>query len=134
MHFQYTAYILHLVLSAVIAVLVALYVWERRKTVSGGIALALLALACAVWSLVYALELAGSDLHTKIFWGKIQCFGIVSVPLLWIIFTYSYATQTPRLTIGQILQLHKISFLQTACFQCFFNSNPACHLCAIKYS
>ncbi|MGE5464213.1 MAG: histidine kinase N-terminal 7TM domain-containing protein [Syntrophothermus sp.] len=98
MHFHYTPYILPLVLSTVVAALVALYVWERRATVSGGIALALLALACAEWSLGYALEIAGLDLHTKIIWGKSQYLGIVSVPLLWIIFAYSYSTQSNRMT------------------------------------
>ncbi len=98
MHFQYTPYILPLILSSIIASFVAVYVWRRRALVSGGTALALLAVACAVWSLGYALEIAGSDLPTKILWGKIQYFGIVSVPLLWILFTYSYSTQGPRMT------------------------------------
>jgi hypothetical protein len=69
---------------------VAFYAWERRVTTSGGRALAMLALACAEWSLGYALEIAGADLPTKIFWGKSQYIGIVTVPLLWIIFAYSY--------------------------------------------
>jgi PAS domain S-box-containing protein len=81
-----------------IAGFVALYVWERRATVSGGTALALLALACAVWSFGYALEIAGADLQTKIFWGKSQYLGIVTVPLLWVIFAYSYTTQGSQMT------------------------------------
>ncbi|HSJ89364.1 MAG TPA: histidine kinase N-terminal 7TM domain-containing protein, partial [Anaerolineales bacterium] len=85
MHFQYTPYILPLILSSTIAGFVALYVWDRRATTSGGMALALLALACAEWSLGYALEIGGADLPTKIFWGKSQYIGIVAVPLLWIL-------------------------------------------------
>ena len=45
MQFQSTPYILPLILSSVITGFVALYVWERRATASGGMALALLALA-----------------------------------------------------------------------------------------
>jgi hypothetical protein len=71
-HFQYTPYILSLILSSIISGFVALYVWERRATTSGGMALALLALACAEWSLGYAPEIAGADLPTKLFWGKSQ--------------------------------------------------------------
>ena len=105
MQFQDTPYILPLVASFIIAGLVALYVWERRATVSGGMALALLALACAVWSLGYALEIAGSDLPTKIFWGKSQYLGIVSVPLLWVIFAYSYTTQGTQITGRNVILL-----------------------------
>ena len=98
MHYQYSPYILPLVVSSIIAGLEAVYVWQRRATVSGAVALALLALACAEWSLGYALEIAGADLPTKIFWCKSQYIGIASVPLLWVIFAYSYSTKGIRIT------------------------------------
>jgi PAS domain S-box-containing protein len=37
-------------------------------------------------------------LETKLFWGKSQYIGIVTVPLSWIIFAYSYATKGTRMT------------------------------------
>ena len=98
MQFQYTPYIFPLVLSSIIAGCVAIYVWRRRAIAPHAMALALLALACAEWSLGYSLEIAGADLSTKIFWGKIQYIGIVSIPLLWVIFAYSYSIQGTRLT------------------------------------
>ena len=61
-------------------------------------ALVMLALASAIWSLGYALEIAGADLPTKIFWGKSQYIGIVTVPLLWVIFAYSYSIQGTWMT------------------------------------
>jgi PAS domain S-box-containing protein len=97
-HYQYSPYILPLVVSSIIAGLEAVYVWQRRATVGGAMALALLALACAEWSLGYALEIAGADLPTKIFWGKSQYIGIATVPLLWVIFAYSYSTKGIRVT------------------------------------
>lgn len=100
MQVQSTPYIVSLIFTSIITSLVALYVWERRATASGGKALAILALACAEWSLGYALEIAAMDLPGKIFWGKSQYLGIVAVPLLWVIFAYSYSTKgagmTPR--------------------------------------
>jgi PAS domain S-box-containing protein len=110
-HFQSTPYILPLVASSVIAGLVALYAWERRSLTSGGIALALLALACAEWSLGYALEISGVDLATKIFWGKSQYIGIVSVPLLWIVFVYSYSTKGTRITRRAVSFLSIVPFI-----------------------
>jgi PAS domain S-box-containing protein len=96
--FHYTPYILPLIASSIIACFVAFYVLQRHVAASGGMALVLLALASAEWSLGYALEIAGTDLPTKIFWGKSQYIGIVTVPLLWIIFAYSYSTKGTRMT------------------------------------
>ncbi|HEX5940618.1 MAG TPA: histidine kinase N-terminal 7TM domain-containing protein, partial [Anaerolineales bacterium] len=98
MQFQYSPYIVPLLVASTIAVIVAVYVWQRRATASGAVPLVLLALAIAAWSLGYALEIAGADLRTKVFWGKIQYLSIVSVPLLWIIFTYIYLTKGTRMT------------------------------------
>ena len=98
MQFQYSPYILPLVASSIIAGFVGVKVWRLRATASGATALVPLALAIAEWSLGYALEIAGADLPTKIFWGKIQYIGIVAIPLLWVIFTYSHLTQGTRMT------------------------------------
>jgi PAS domain S-box-containing protein len=96
--FQATPYILLLVVSSIVTCFVALYVWERRAFASGGRALAFLALACAEWSLGYALEIAVADPPGKVFWGQSQYLGIVAVPLLWVIFAYTYSTKGTRMT------------------------------------
>ena len=111
MQFQYTPYILPLVASSIIAVFVALYVWDRRATTSGGTAFILLSLACGVWSLGYALEIAGANLPTKIFWGKSQYIGIVLVPLAWVIFAYSYSTHGTRMTRRTVSLLSIVPFI-----------------------
>jgi PAS domain S-box-containing protein len=103
--FQDSPYILPLIISSIIASSVAVYVWERRATASGAIALALLAFACAEWSLGYALEIAGADLPTKIFWGKSQYIGIGTIPLLWAIFAYSHSSPGTRITRRNIILL-----------------------------
>jgi len=110
-HFQYTPYILPLIASSIIAGLVALYVLQRRASTGGGMALAMLALACAEWSLGYALEIAGANLPTKIFWGKSQYIGIVTVPLLWIIFAYSHSTQGTWMTRRNVTLLSIVPFI-----------------------
>ena len=111
MQFQYTPYILPLVVSAMIAGFVAVYVWRRHATASGAMAFVLLALACAEWSLGYALEIAGADLPTKIFWGKSQYLGIVTIPLCWIIFAYSHSTQGTRMTRRTVTLLSIVPFI-----------------------
>ena len=96
--FQYSPYILPLVFSSIIAGFVAVYAWQRRATASGATALVTLALASAIWSLGYALEIAGTDLATKLLWGKIQYIGIGTIPLAWVIFAYSHSNPGSRMS------------------------------------
>jgi len=93
MQFQYTSYILPLIAAAAISGWVAVYAWKRRS-VRGAYALSILAIAITVWSSGYALEIAGADLSTKLFWGKSQYIGIVVTPLMWLIFVTEYSNIT----------------------------------------
>ncbi|MCQ3937123.1 MAG: hypothetical protein DPW18_08765 [Chloroflexi bacterium] len=104
MQFQYSPFIIPLILAALISSWVAVYSWSRRAN-RGAIALTLLAWAVAEWSLGYALEIAGTDLETKLFWGKSQYLGIVLVPLLWVGFAFHHANQAKWLTLRTILPM-----------------------------
>lgn len=104
MQFQYTPYIIPLILAALISGWVAVYSWSRRAN-TGAIALTLLAGAVAEWSLGYALEIAGADLATKVIWGKVQYLGIVLVPLMWVGFAFHHANQAKWLALGTIIPL-----------------------------
>lgn len=104
MKFQYSPYIIPLVLAALISSWVAVYSWSRRAN-RGAMALTLLALAVAEWALGYALEIAGADLQTKIFWGKSQYLGIVLVPLLWVGFAFHHANRAKWLSVRNVLPM-----------------------------
>jgi PAS domain S-box-containing protein len=101
LNFSYTPYALPLIGTAIIASLLCLYAWRHRK-VSGAIPFALLTFAITEWSLTYALEIAGADLPTKIFWGQIQYFGIVTAPLAWLLFALQYTHREKWLTYRNI--------------------------------
>lgn len=111
MQFQYTPYILPLLLSAIISGWMAVYVWQRRQATRGAEVLALLAVAITEWSIGYALEIAGADLPTKIFWGKSQYVGIVTVPLLWAVFAYLHSNQGNWLTRRKVALLVSVPFI-----------------------
>ncbi|MGB9662585.1 MAG: histidine kinase N-terminal 7TM domain-containing protein, partial [Moorellaceae bacterium] len=83
--FQYSPYILPLLAVGAMSAGIAWYSWKRRIT-PGAAPLALLALALTVWSVGYALEIAGSDLSTKVFWAKMQYLGTVAAPVCWLLF------------------------------------------------
>ena len=86
-------YVVLLTIAVIVDVLVALYAWWRRAT-PGGIYLALLMAAAAIWALANAIEFAVLDIPAKIFWSKVSYVGIVNVPPLWLLFTLSYSRRT----------------------------------------
>jgi PAS domain S-box-containing protein len=90
MEFQYTPYVIPLIIAAILSDGVVIYLWPRRRTPKIFF-LVLLGLAVAIWSLGYALEIAGADLATKIFWAKAQYIGISLVPFLWMAFVAQYS-------------------------------------------
>ena len=105
MIFQYSVYVLPLIAAAAISGYVAAYSWTRRQASGGAIALSLLSLAVAIWALAYALEIAGADLPTKLFWGQCEYFGIATMPILWLIFNLNYANQFRTVSYRSMLLL-----------------------------
>ena len=91
---QPSVYIALMLLTAALALVLALYI-ARRRSAPGAMALVVLMLAAAVWSTMYAFELAGADLPTKLFWVKLEYLGIVSIAPAWFVFAIQY-TERPR--------------------------------------
>ena len=83
--FQYTPYALPLAIAAILSALLTFTMWERRHT-PGATPAAVLLFALFVWSAGYSLEFLGADLPTKLFWAKIQYFGIVTLPVALLLF------------------------------------------------
>ena len=105
--FQFTPYAYPLAIAALLAALLAFYMWERRST-SGAKPAAVLLLALSVWSIGYSLEFMGADLATKIFWAKIQYFGIVTLPVGLLMFALVFSGKsawitTPRLAVLMVI-------------------------------
>ena len=97
MHWHYVPYVLPLSLAAAISIALAFFI-GRRRAAPGALALLVLALAAAVWSLGYALEWAGADLITKLWWAKVQYLGIATIPLAWLTFAFQYTRRDQWLT------------------------------------
>ncbi|MGC9038198.1 MAG: histidine kinase N-terminal 7TM domain-containing protein [Roseiflexus sp.] len=90
-------YTLPLVISASLAVIVAMFVWQRRA-VPGARPLIVLSIAAAVWSFAYAMEIAATPAPIALFWARVQYLGIMTLPVAWIAFTLEYAGLKPWLT------------------------------------
>ena len=104
MNFEYSPYILPLIIAVLISAFVAVYAWNRRSA-NGAPALLFLSLAMVEWIVAYALEIAGVDLSTKLIWGKIQYFGIAFSPYAWLIFSINYSAPSRVLTRRTLLFL-----------------------------
>ena len=96
-HPYYVAHISVLLASSFIGFLLLLRVWNFRS-LPGAYGL-ILAILCAVeWSLAYVMEIVRLDMAEKIFWGKLQYFGISYVALGMFIFTINYSGRGAWLT------------------------------------
>jgi PAS domain S-box-containing protein len=86
-------YVALLTIAVIVDVLIVLYAWTRRAT-PGGVYLALLMAAAAIWALANAAEFVTSDISAKIVWAKASYVGVVNVPPLWLLFTLSFSQRT----------------------------------------
>lgn len=104
MQFEFSYYVLPLLIAALVSLLVAGYAWRRRANPSA-MALVWLSLMIAQWSIGYAIEIAALDLPTMAFWGKFQYIGITTIPLFWLIFAYNHANPGRRMPFSWMLLL-----------------------------
>ena len=86
-----------LVTAAVFTGLLAAYAFRFRTTPAAR-PLGWMMLACSLYSLGYAFELASSSLENMLFWSKVQYLGISFIPTLWLLFILTYSGREPWLT------------------------------------
>src|SRR5947209_7665346 len=99
MHWRLTPYIFPVVIAAIISAGLALYAWRwRRRLIADVAPFSILMAAVAEWALGYALELAGADIPTKLFWVGIEDLGVVIVPTAWLALALQYTGRTKWLT------------------------------------
>lgn len=104
MSFEFTPYILPLYLTALLTVGLVIYLWRRRSTPEA-IPLFVILVSITFWTVSYSLELLAADLSTKLFWAKVEYFGILVLPLAWLYFALRYSatqmeTELPLWTKG----------------------------------
>lgn len=104
MQFLLNIYVLPLLVAALVAAGVSVFLWRRRHT-PGATSLALVAALIVPWSVGYALEIGLPTLQDKIFWGKVQYLGIALVGYLWMIFSLAYTSQGRSRILGWVYWL-----------------------------
>lgn len=99
-------------MSAGVSGIVALLVWQRRRT-RGVIPFVLLMLTVTEWSLASAFQMAAFDFNAVFFWVRMRYIGIVCVSTLWLIFAQEYTEQSrgfSRRTLA-LLTIEPVVFL-----------------------
>ncbi|MGD8623459.1 MAG: histidine kinase N-terminal 7TM domain-containing protein [Anaerolineae bacterium] len=102
MDWQSLSYLIPYLISMAISALVAIYTWRYRQE-AGAKPYALVALAAAVWTLGYVLELTSPALEAKIYWDNVQWLAAVAWCLAFLAFSLEYTGRklvNPRRTWG----------------------------------
>jgi PAS domain S-box-containing protein len=89
-HWQPNPYAIALLISALIAGVVAWFTWRCRPR-TGAVAITMLLLGACIWSLGYAIGIGIADLAARIFWAKVQHIGIALLGPSVLIFALEYA-------------------------------------------
>jgi PAS domain S-box-containing protein len=89
MIWQYSPFVLPLLVSAIMTGVLAAIAWHNRK-VAGGSALTLFLLGATVWSAAYALSLAVADLPSNLLFTYVEYAGVMAVSLGFFLFVLSY--------------------------------------------
>ncbi|MCA9916844.1 MAG: response regulator [Anaerolineales bacterium] len=89
MDWQLSPYAVPLILTGLITLVSAVYAF-RQQNVSGSNDLFYLLLAITVWIFAYVAELSAITLDSKLFWAKVQYFGIVYLPVGYVLFVLKY--------------------------------------------
>jgi diguanylate cyclase (GGDEF)-like protein/PAS domain S-box-containing protein len=85
-------------MSTAILVYLSIYAFRLRKQVETAGLFSMLALALAIWTACYAMELLSVSLENKIFWVKMKYFGGTPGPVLWFVFSLYYTKHKNWLT------------------------------------
>jgi PAS domain S-box-containing protein len=112
MSLQANLYLLILAISAVISASLALYTWRYRQT-TGAKPFSLLMFILFEWSFIYLLQIASPELVAKAFWSRIAFLGIVTTPVVWLLFALEYTGRKTWITRPRVFGLFLVPIITT---------------------
>jgi PAS domain S-box-containing protein len=100
-----TPFLIPIMISALITLDRALNLWYNRESEPGSRAAAVTLLAGATWMVGAVFELWTGELGSKVFWEKVQFFGIVTLPTALFIFMQYYTGRESWVTPFRLVLL-----------------------------
>lgn len=85
-------YIIYSVISILTSSIMAFLFWKRRSAI-GAIPMSLLMIGTAEWALTDLISVLSNNFEAKVLWDNLNFISIVSVPVLWLIFSIQYTRQ-----------------------------------------
>jgi PAS domain S-box-containing protein len=104
LNYQYVPYIWPLSASALVTLALAIYALWRRD-VRGALPFGLCMLLASLWAASNALERAGIDLPTILFWSNIPFISYTVCPILWLIMVLLFVERDRWITTRNMLLL-----------------------------
>src|ERR1051326_7095224 len=90
LNLSFTPLVFPLLAAAGLSGALANHGWTRRRF-PGAVMLGTFMAALAEWSIAYSLVIAGADMDTKMFWYRVEYFGVVASSLAWVLFALQYS-------------------------------------------
>ena len=88
-------YIIPYLIAALISLGIGLHIWWHRR-IRGATAFLSVSLGVFIWSGGVAMEMVSPGLSAKQWWTDIQMFGVVILPLGWLVFAWQFGRITHR--------------------------------------
>ena len=100
----FTIYSIFLLITSFISFFVGFLSWYRRS-IKGAEELSLLMFMAGIWILLDMFESVASDMPVRIFWSKLEYFGAVSIPCIYLIFILRFIGKDNFISMKHILVL-----------------------------
>ena len=101
---QTLPYVVPLFVTTLATMILAIAAWRRRPS-SGTVPFAFFLGVISLWSCGYAFELLSVGLTTKTWLAKLQYVGIVTIPVLWLVFVVQYTQRNHWLSWRNLILL-----------------------------
>ncbi|WP_440766220.1 sensor histidine kinase [Natronorubrum sp. DTA7] len=104
---QFTIFTPILLAASLVMGTVGTYAWYNREA-TGAVPFAVLMAGSTLWAFAYALQLAGANVATKVFWANVVHVGVAIVPVAWLCFTLQFTGRGHWLTRRSVLSLSTV--------------------------
>ena len=98
MTWQYTPYIIPILIASIVSFTVAILAWKRRA-IYGATPLVVLMVSITQWMVAYILEIGSTTTASNLLWANIAYIGIVLGPVAWMFFAIEYTNPIKKVTL-----------------------------------
>ena len=102
MSFQFTPYVVPLVILAAVTTWLTVLAVQRRRVTAARQLVWLMGLL-TWWLLCYAFQVSGTDVPTILFWSNATFVSVAFVPVAWLAFALAYSGQNRWLTLRNLI-------------------------------